>query len=63
MNADIIKSVENAEEGMISVISRNYKSGFNVILIDADSNESLGGKIGIIDYDKAEEYANFIVNN
>jgi len=63
MNTDIIKSVENTEEGMVAIISRNHEAGFNVILIDADSNESLGGKIGIIDYDKAEVYANFVVNN
>ena len=63
MNSDIIKSVENKEYGMIAHISHNYKVGFNVILIDADSNESLGGKVGILEYDDAEAYANEILDN
>jgi len=62
MNSDIITSIENKEDGMTAVISKNYKFGFNVILIDADSGQSLGGKVGIADYNDAEEYANFIVN-
>ena len=62
MNADIISTFENEEEGTRAVISNSYKGGFNVIMLDSDSGESLGGKIGIVEYDAAVTYAKFIIN-
>ena len=58
MANEIVKVIENKEDGLHCNIAVADKGGFNVVFIDTDANQMIGGTCGVKTIEKAIEIAN-----